>query len=463
MKLDPRTWFKNSSSENQATNKFYEQFYKMLGGTYTSYDPNRVTYIDKGYNINPTVYSVVSQKSRKSSSVPYCVRKIEDKAEHSKLKMFQRATGNDLTIQQKVKKLLLESKAYEDKGDIPFPMDKPNPNQTWVEVIELYNTFMDTTGNFYLYMFAPTEGMNAGQPIEVYVLPSQYTEIVLKNNSVDVKSMENPIDHYLVIVGGSYVEFEQENVIHVKLPNPNFSSNGEHLYGQAPLSAALRNIQSSNTAIDLNNKTLKSGGAYGLIHGKQTPLAPEQAKQVKDRLVEMSVDESNLAKITAVTHEMGFTRLSLTTAEMQPFEYLNYDQKQICNVLGWDDKLLNNDGGSNYGAYLETVRKRVITDTIMPSLKLLASALNDEFLPRFKGYENTELIFDASELPEMQTDMKELVSWLNDLLDRGVINRAEYRMAINYTGTELPIMQEYTVSQNTIKLEDALNDDFNIE
>jgi hypothetical protein len=92
----------------------------------------------------------------------------------------------------------------------------------------------------------------------------------------------------------------------------------------------------------------------------------------------------------------------------------------------------------------------------MPDLNLLASALNDKFLPLFKGYEGSILEWDSSELPEMQADMESLTNWLNQALDRGVINRDEYRAAIQYAEIESPEMTAFTVNMNTMLLEDAL-------
>ena len=67
----------------------------------------------------------------------------------------------------------------------------------------------------------------------------------------------------------------------------------------------------------------------------------------------------------------------------------------------------------------------------------------------------------------MQEDMEKLSVWLNASLDRGVINRDEYRLAINYTEVGTPEMQTHTVGMNIISLEDALTPsediDFNVE
>ena len=176
----------------------------------------------------------------------------------------------------------------------------------------------------------------------------------------------------------------------------------------------------------------------------------------------MSNNPEDLAKITGVSGEVGFTRISLTTAELQPFSYLSFDEKQICNVLGWSDKLLNNDAASTYNNINEE-RQRVITDNIYPDLKLLEDALNLYFLPRFKGYENTKIVYDISELPEMQQDTKLLVEWAVMLLDRGVLNRNEVRDIATFDKLDDESMETFTVANDVLTLEEALDSEFNIE
>lgn len=266
----------------------------------------------------------------------------------------------------------------------------------------------------------------------------------------------------MLIEGKTYIDFEAENVIHIKLPNPNYSENGAHLYGQSRLEAALRNIQSSNKAVDLNLKTLQNGGAFGFIHGKNIALQEIQAKEIKERLSEMNKNSEDLSKIAGISAEIGFTRISLTTDELKPFEFLKYDQKQICNVLGWSDNLLNNDDGGKYDKQVQE-QKRVVVDNIQPDLMLLEDALNSFFLPRFKGYENTEIVYDISELPEMQQDTKTTVDWCVQLLDRGVLNRKEVREVLTFNETDNEIMEIYTVANDLLTLDEAIESQFNIE
>jgi len=283
-----------------------------------------------------------------------------------------------------------------DEVDLAFPMEQPNATQTWSDVWALYKTYMKLTGNCYFYLLSPEEGANAGVPVQLYVLPAHLMQIVLKPKA-NMLSTESPIDHYVLIEGNVMIKFMAKDVIHIKYSNPNFDLSGSHLYGMSPLRAALRNINSSNSGIDLNVKTLQNGGAFGFIHGKGTPLSVDQANSLKERLVEMDASPERLSRIAGASGELAFTRISLTTDELKPFDYLKFDQKAICNVLNWPDELLNNDGKSKLGSTdTNQARKQAITDNILPDLVLLHSSINapvisnDPKLSKFgsAGYKN---------------------------------------------------------------------------
>jgi len=393
-------------------NVFNNAFFQWLGGGFTNYDPHNKTYLEKGYNTNPDVYSIINKQTVKTVSVPYCIKEIESDNDYRKLRSLELSTKGNLSLLQLVKKRALENKAYSDK-EIAFPLAQPNPTQTWADIWALFKTYMKITGNYYLYIMSPEDGINKGVPMLTYALPAHLMQIVLKPNA-GMLTTENPIDYYLLIEGNVSVRFEAKDVIHVKYSNPNFDLQGSHLYGMSPLRSALRNINSQNSAIDTNIKTLQSAGAFGFVYGKGTPWTPDQAASMKEKLVEMDASPERLSKIAGASGEVGFQRISLTTDELKPFDYLNWDRKTICNVLNFPSKLLNED---NTGALSNNdtadARKQLITDDIKPDLVLLRDALNKDFIPRFKGYEKSIIEWDVTELPEMQVDMKIQAEALN--------------------------------------------------
>jgi HK97 family phage portal protein len=438
-------------------NQFNRAFYGVIGKNATSYDANGDTYLEQGFLNNPVVYSVIKQRSDKARQIPFYVKKVKDESAKKSYQYFVKSVKWSPKPYQFIKQEQIKAKAF-DEEFFDFPLERPNPLQTWGDIVGLYETNMAYNGNCYLYML---KGEFKSEPLAVYVLPSHMVEIVMKTNA-SMLGLENPIDHYMLIEGNRYVKFDVEDIIHIKYPNPEYDMNGAHLYGLSPLRAALRNIQSSNLGIDLNVDTMLNGGAFGFIHGKNgMPLNKDQADEIKDRMTEMRASKDVLGKISGASGELGFTQIRLSAKEMELFQYFKFDEKQICNALGWSDLLLNNDDGAKYDN-VESAERRCVVNTSMPSLQLLDEALTDKFLPLFKGYDKTVLEHDPSDLPEMQQDMETLMKWLSAAIDKGVISRDESRDFLKLPKLGTPEMEAYTVLTDVIPLGEAISTDFGI-
>ena len=435
---------------NPNKNYFNEALYRQVGGLTTTYNNTLEVLMSKGYGENPDVNAIVNQMASKTTSVPYCVKLIEDENALKKIKRYP----NNLTIQQKNEIKKLKQKAYsETDTELPMPLERPNINQTWHDILFLYKVYLKVTGNVYLYKVAPAEGMNTGQPMQLYILPSHWVQIVLKSNASSLQS-ENPIDYYILEQGNQLIKFDVDSIIHIKRSNPFYNQNGSHLYGYSELMAAIRNINSSNSGIDQNVKTMQNSGVYGFIHAGdgQSPLTAEQGQSLKERLVDMDNDSTRLSNIAGASAKLGFTRISLTTDELKPFDYLSNDRRTLCNCLNWAIDLLNEyKSGSGFGVdTMIEARKRVITDNIKPDLDLLASYLNPLFIQKFKGYEKAELDFDISELPEMQTDMETMSKWVNSV----PLTLNERREVFNYEEIDDEMMNEIYIPNNLVNIND---------
>lgn len=444
---------------NQAlTNTFNEAFFAYVGAGITKYDYKGQTYVDKGYNENSDVYSIVSQISRKFASVPGLLYEVKDNKAKSK---WNELAQKSLNPQQYANKLIWQQKAFESE-ELDQPLTKPNWYQSETEYKELWETFMLLTGNSYQWMLRIKEGPNKGKPMARFLLPAHLMQIVLKPDAAAL-TLENPIDYYILVFGSAYIRFEAKDVIHSKFPNPNYDLQGSQLYGQSPLRSTLIDMQIQNETKDNSAKTMKNGGVYGFIHAKdgQTPLTADQAQEIKDRLIEMKASDEILSRVAGASAPLGFTQLSIDTDKLQPFEYLKSSQKAFCNALGWSDKLLNNDEGAKYDN-LEAAWKMSISNRIAPDLKIYEEGLNDQYYPLFKGYENVKITFDVSELPEMQPDMKALVEWLSIALQNGAITPREFRVALKYSDVDTEEMNTYFIKQGLIPLQDAIIPDTNM-
>ena len=450
-------YFTNRNNlQKRIINEFNKSFlWGSLGGSVLDDDNNTSRYIDSAYNINPDVFSVVNQIANKFTSVPYVIKKIEDKQADKKYRKLNESTKYSYSIPQEFKAIELKQKAYDDDY-LDMPLEKPNPSQTWQEFWILSEIFLQTTGNVYWYMLKPEDGLNSGVPIAMYVLPSHLTEIVIKDK-VELLSVESPIKEYLLNEGAQFTCFKAEDVIHIKYPNPNYDENGSHLYGQSRLRAGYKNIESTNKGLDLSVNTLKNGGAFGFLHAKdnQTPLTEDKAQAIKSRLKEMDNSVDDMGRIAGISASIGFTRISLTTDELKPFDYFKYNLKQVCNVLGWDDILLGNGDNAKYDN-MKTAEKRVVMSKIVPDIKLFSQAFNEQFLILFKEYKNTCIDFMVKELPEMQQDYKTMVEWIEKAVNIGLITRNQGLKVMDMPMSEDPNMDIITVLNDIMTLEDAI-------
>jgi HK97 family phage portal protein len=411
-------------------NAYNQAAYSFIGGLPAQYDYKNQTYLDKGYKTNPDVFAVMDQRVRKVRSIPFYIKKVEDQQARKKIKQILEATKGDTTIIQKANIAKLESKAYAEE-DLKLPLEKPNPNQNWSDLFALHELYFGLIGNSYWLKISPTDGLNAGVPTMVYVLPAHKIKLVLKKDA-DLLYDENPIEYYQLTDGDQKIYFKSEDIIHIKTANPDFDLNGSHLYGMSPMMALLRNIESSNEAINNNIKMMKNAGAFGIITGKDMVLQPEQATQIKERLYDMDRDTGRLSRMAAVSVPIEYTQISMSTKDLMPFDYLKFDQKTICNVLGWYDVLLNNSDSSTYNN-VKTFQKLAIVNTIQPNLMILSEALDAGLWPKFKGYENTVSYFDISELPEMQEDYKEMIEWMQ----KAYLTPNEIRNAVKYESSDI--------------------------
>ena len=434
-------------------NKYNANAFSSIGFMSTSWDFNKIWAIQTAFLKNPDVYSVISQQSQKLASIPYYIRKVRDEEQ---LKRYDRSRANsNLNLQLQTK-----AKAF-DSEYFAMPLDKPNPLQNWNDFFYLSELYYRATGNCFWYLMKNSVGV----PLGMWVLPAHFMKIYVKQKTSTL-SYESPIEGYEMYQTASVsIPFLEEEVIHIKMPNPDWGVNGEQLYGLSPLAAAYYNVENQIQANKHLMKMFKSSGAFGFISADGEVLDPDQADQFTERIKEMDKSKERMAKIVGVATKINFTRISLANDELKPWEALNWDRKTICNILGWSDRLLNNDGKSGLGgSETKEARKQVISNTIQPDLINFEEAINKMFIQKFKGYENKVLKFDVTSLPEMQEDLEKLSKWAKE----SPITMNEWREMINFERLDSEGMDSVFVSRNLQPIEMAyinsnMLNDLNIE
>lgn len=412
---------------------------------------NNDNYISKGYQQNPTVYSIINLINNAAKRVPYQILRVKDVG---KAKSYKSMTSGHLDANSIVASRILKERAFEEVSapDLENLLERPNPMQGYTDLIENLIAFRKLTGNGYLWGISPDNGSNKGKPLELHVLPSQCVEIVGGGHHQPVKEYKlsyNPQE-----------PIDAEKVCHIKDFNPEYDAAGSQLYGQSPLRAGFRTLETNNEATDTGKKMLQNQAARGVLVPKEAGNMTEtQGKQLQESLKEKMKD--NRGGIAMAGTPVEWIDFGLSVTDLALIEQYNLTIKDLCNIYGVRVELLNNTEASTYNNMKE-IKQMFFQNAVLPELCKIRDSLNSWLVPAYG--EDLYLDYDFSAIPELQQDMEKLAAWLF----KAPVTMNEQRVALNYPeDMDNPLLNEYFVDQGRVPLSDLdigrLIDEGNIE
>jgi phage portal protein BeeE len=177
-----RDHLKNMQSLRGVANRLQRALFVSVGDgqpLFVPDDPEQ--YVKDAFQYNPDVYSVVSLIARSAAAVPWIVYEVKDK---KALKRYKRlpseAKRHNLARVVATKAKALEE--TESDNDLTRLLDRPNPYQGGHEFRENVFGFKLITGNAYIHGVKYDMGRLSGRIGEMWVMPSQLTEIVASND-----------------------------------------------------------------------------------------------------------------------------------------------------------------------------------------------------------------------------------------------------------------------------------------
>jgi HK97 family phage portal protein len=437
-----RDHLKNMQSMRTVANRLNRALFVGVGDgqpLFVPDDPNQ--YVKDAYQYNPDVYSVVSLIARSAAAVPWLVYEVRDKKNFARYKrMPSEAKRYSLD-----RVMLTKAKALEEVGmdnDLGRLLDRPNPYQGGHEFRENLFGFKLITGNGYIHGVRQDIGRRNGQIVEMWVMPSQLTEIVASSDP------EHIIRGYRLNWYGvaEALEIPQSDVLHTKYFNPNYDVAGSHLYGQSPLMAARRVVTRSNEAYTANAKMLKNMGPPGVLmfDDPNVSFNPEQASQLEKQYTEKTGSE-RAGKIMVTAAKFGYIQVGLNAVDLNIIESQKMDLRDICNVYGISSELLN-DPDNKTNSNKEESRKALYYERIIPELDSFRDELNRWLVPTYGG--NFYIDYDLSAIPALQDDMEKVV---NQLDKTWWITGNERRAVQGYDAD--PMLDRYFIPSNLIPLD----------
>lgn len=417
--------------------KYLDKTISWIGADQTFFNPsNNQSYITQGYKNNATVYSIINLITRNAIMIPFKVYEVKNK---SALKSYNALTGGFATSGAMFKASTIKAQSFTEvtESDVLGILQNPNPMEGWSSFLSNYIGFGKLTGNRYIY--GVKDG--SGKIREMYILPSQHMEIVSGGQFEPVKG------YNLSVSDTKQVDFKREEICHIKDFNPYFDFSGSHLYGQSPLEAAFRILETNNEVTNTSKKQLQNQASRGLLVAKEMDGIDEaQAKQL-DAVLKKKMQD-NRGGIAITNQPMEWVNFGLSPADMELLAQANATTKELCNVYGVPVALMNNTEGSSYNNVKEA-KSFLFQNAVNPEMIKLRDELNSWLIPAFG--ENLYLDFDFTAIPELQEDVSEMV----DQLDKAhYMKPNEKRKVLGMAeDTEDPLMDKYYFPVNLMPLE----------
>ena len=370
---------------------------------------NTEAYITDAYAYNPDVYSVVSMIARLGASVPWVVHEVKDQKAYSKYRRLPtEAKQHNLARVIRSKEMAMEEVG---EGDPLWELiDRPNPYMGWSEYVESAIGFKLITGNSYTHGVRIGTGPNKGRFGELWVMPAQFTEIIASDNP------EHVIKGYRInwFGGVEIATLPQEDVMHLKYFNPQYSSPGQHLYGMSPLQSARRVVTRSNEAYTANAKMLKNMSPPGILMLDDTNvvMSPTQASDL-ERQWDAKIGPERAGRMMVTAAKFAYERIGLSPVDLNIIESQKMDLRDICNVYGVSSELFN-DPDNKTNANKAESRKALWYEKVLIELDLFRDELNRFLCPPFnQDGKRYHIDYDVSAIPALQADLEKQTNALN--------------------------------------------------
>lgn len=294
----------------------------------------------------------------------------------------------------------------EDKGqvseapdDLQALIQHPNPYATWKDLITLLVVDWLVIGNSFWYRFKPD---GSGKPRAIYRLMPHYLSLVPGKRQL--------VDKYLYNVPGrgEPIEFEPEQVIHFRRPNPH----SEYL-GAGVIKAGARVFDMEIALTRTLTEYFEQGTRLSGVLESDRGVPRDVWKRTKAQFMALYAGARNSYKVAMLSHGMKFKPIQATAAEAE-FRFLTeVSRDRILAMFRVPPPLLGITGGFDRQAVREAQRifdnktVRPVADALQDVISLALTAAWDLDFHIDYEYEmpiedRLELAVDVATLPGIQ-------------------------------------------------------------
>ena len=353
----------------------------------------------------------------------------------------------------------LKFKTYRDETqlDRKFPLNQllstPNPFDNRIAFFKkLYATLL-ISGNAFILKTEAGAG-DSLRVADLRLLRPDYMEVKLHKRFGTPKEYiyhidkENPKSFSVNPVNG------ESRVIHIKLMNPL-----HEWRGLSPISAAWSQISQYNSILQHNLNLLENGVRIGGAlkynpkdeTGAGAELSGEQHDAMMSEIKQKFEGSRNSGKMMLLTGDWDFLPYGINPKDMDFKEFIKIAGRDIAMAFGVDPSLIGIGENQTFNNFA-TARLSMYTDTVVPLCDEVLDDLNKFLIPKDQqGMLRIEYCYDDA--PAMAEQRKQIIENNIKLVDRGVINRDEFRERLSME--KIPGGDQYLIPNNVFPLEDV--------
>lgn len=370
--------------------------------------------VDKGFNANTAIYSIVMRDAEKFGSIP---RYVFDKS-----KMQEKA------FKGKIERKDLPTNVLD--GDLTTLLNRPNEYEGQDIFLTKLRAFYKVAGEGFIWLNRgdvegmTDEAMEILPVLEMYILPPSMVLLV-----PDPEDLWGCID-YIFLVNGQKLRLGKPNVIHWKTVNLNFDPyTREHLRGMPPLTPGADTLQQNKDSTKAAVRQYQNDGSKGVLANESmSALSPVQQSQIKD-VVDAKINNKEVKGAVAVLQGKWNYMNFMSGVDLNLLEGKQLTWQELCFLFGLPYEFF--DAKTTF-ANKEQAQNGWTSNVMIPACRQLDGELNRILLKAFK-LENVAFIgSDFTELLEAQRDLALTVTalasawWLTPNEKREWMNEEPY-------------------------------------
>jgi HK97 family phage portal protein len=392
------------------------------------------------------IYSIVSMIAKTAATIPLMVYEVKDE---KALKAYAYASKQqNHTPAQLIQKQFLKTKALvevKEDNQLQFLLDNPNGLYAKSEFYEGVYGFKLITGNQYIWAPKFEFGLDKGKPMEMWILPSQFT------NPVIVQTFPHSISEYEFTLYG-IAKIPANEMLHGRYFNPYFTINGDELIGLSPMQVLHRTLDMNQSEANYKKMGYENAGAVGIVNFED--LDQSEATNLgamKSDFYRESTGPNNARKSLFHAGKTTFTQIGLSPVDMQVVESGKVTFKKLCNAYRISDRLFNNDAtGSEISTTLMV--KQLYTNAALPEVYALRDLINKNITPLYNIDGKKYFVdCDITGINELQEDMKKMADIYSQL---PVMQPNMILEAFNYGKSDNPNMDKYYIKPGYVPIDD---------